>query len=92
MPVNFIVWTRVEHPARGRFLAVASALPDGVSQRCGPEERSEPCKSRKLADLACHELASTLAASIHARGNEVSEMEPTPRVRKVRARLPASRT
>jgi hypothetical protein len=78
MTLNFVVWTRVDHPASGQFVAVASALPEGHSQEVGPEERSQQCESQMLAELACDVLASELVATIHARGNQVTQRSGTP--------------
>jgi hypothetical protein len=76
--MDFVIVSRVEQPAPRQFLAVASAVLAGVSQRCGPEQRSQVCTSRNLAELASFDLASKLATAVVARGDTVVEMVLAP--------------
>ena len=77
---RFMIWSRVETLADGRFVAIASAIACNPEERCAPEERSLPCENRPGAETAAARLARALSDDIHARGGRVAgEREGHPR-------------
>lgn len=69
--VAFTVLARIEQLEPQRYAARAVAIPVGVSQRAGPEERRVVVDSLEEARDALAPLIDRLSADIRARGNSV---------------------
>ena len=71
---KFVISSCVKPDGEGKFLAVASAIPYDVDQRCGPDERTCICDSAAAAREAELDLASELSYEINARGDRVVDI------------------
>lgn len=71
---KFVISSCMKPDGAGRFLAVASAIPYDVEQRCGPDERTRLCDSAAAAQQAEFDLASELSYEINARGDRVVDI------------------
>lgn len=71
---KFVISSCVKPDGTGHFMAVASAIPYDVDQRCGPEERSRMCGTAAAAREAELDLASELSYEINARGDRVVDI------------------
>ncbi|HXZ47902.1 MAG TPA: hypothetical protein VEG27_02725 [Usitatibacter sp.] len=75
---NFVISSFVKRVGEGKFMAIASAIPYGVGQRSGPDERTLLCESPAAARQAGLDLASALSYEINARGDRVVDIHIHP--------------
>ncbi|HSN21055.1 MAG TPA: hypothetical protein VLS49_10265 [Usitatibacter sp.] len=71
---QFVISSSVKRLESGQFMAVAAAIPYGVGQRAGPDERTQLCESAETARRAELDLASQLSYEINARGDRVVDI------------------
>jgi hypothetical protein len=71
---KFVISSSVKPDGKGRFVAIASAIPYDTDQRCGPDERSCVCGTETAAREAELDLASGLSYEINARGDRVVDI------------------
>jgi len=72
----FRVWCRADNVGPSQYLAVVTAIPDGVFDPApGPESESRLVVTRAQAHEACGQMVTALRARIERRGDTVTRVD-----------------